>query len=63
MTNLFQYSKKHDVSCCVDGTNTFGNSIEKQIKVFFDIMKTEELITCKTKSISFASMLYEYRRL
>ena len=63
MTNLFQYIEKHVVKRCYSANNAFGKSINKSVKTFIDILKKEETITGKTKSISLMSVSYEYRRL
>jgi len=63
MTDLFHYIERHVVKPCYSANNAFGKSINKSAKAFIDILKKEEIITGKTKSISLASVSYEYRRL
>ena len=63
MTDLFQYTGRHVVKQCYLVNNAFGKSIIKSAKAFIDILKKEEIITGKTRSISLASISYEYRRL
>ena len=63
MTDLFQYIERHVVKQCYSADNAFGKSIIKSAKAFIDILKKEEIVTGKTRSISLASISYEYRRL
>jgi len=63
MVYLFQYFVKHIIKHCISETNTFGRLIKKYLKMFFDMLMTEELIVSKLKLISFESVSYVNRRL